>query len=103
MRKAVASAALADTDSGGENPIVESSLAGTHPFAERKGLAKRVHATSLKARKNPGFTNGIADRHHVMHVRPFKDGGNDCTSGKETRIHSCTKRTNENHHFLFIS
>ena len=32
---------------------------------------KRVHATSPKAR-NPGFTNGIADRRHVMHVRSLK-------------------------------
>ena len=69
VRKAVASAALADTDSGGENPMVESSL-GTRPFAERKGLAKRVYATSPKAR-NHGFTNGIADRHHMMHVHSF--------------------------------
>ena len=41
---------------------------GTRLFVERKGLAKRMHATSPKAR-NPGFTNGIVDRHHVMQVR----------------------------------
>ena len=30
-----------------------------------------MHATSPKAR-NPGFTNGIADIRHVMHVRSLK-------------------------------